>query len=244
MTYLVKKIRLQSYARHVDVPVVMNRLEAPCGAGGGPPEREGPQGRPLPPLLCDMGYDVCSLGSPKKFIMTHAIHPDHCPAITDIKLVASEPVIRQIEKYASYYYREEYNVEVVEFKGEFCETEHWTFDVRRSKYLPALACCYVLAEVKAFLICESSTANKFLEMARMAKLTPLYMWQPRDHVNHGVTLHAKDIYDGYFIDTRSWDAYADNVIPKCVPSILDVKMDPAAHRGNPYAERILREGRL
>jgi hypothetical protein len=232
---LVKKTRLQSYARHVDVPV-MNKHFLSAEAGGGPPEREGPQGRPLPPLLYDMGYDVCSLGSPKKFIITHAIHPDHCPAVTDIKLIASEPVIRQIEKYASYYYREEYNVEIVEFKGEFYETEHWTYNARRSRYVPALACCYVVAEAKALLICESSVANKFLEMARVRGLMPLYMWQPRDHMNQGITLHAKDIYDGYFIDPTSWDAYADNVVPKCVPSILDVKMDPDRWQNNPYSK--------
>jgi hypothetical protein len=236
LTSLVKKIRLNSFYLHSNTSARIAK-EAPLQvASGGPPEREGPQGQPLPPLLRNTGFDVCGLGSLKEFIITHAVHPDHCPAVTNAKLICSKPVIRQIEEYAPYYYRDEYNVEVVEFKGEFYETEHWTFDVRRSKYVPALACCYVLADVKAFLICESSVANKFLKIARALKLMPLYMWQPRGHVNQGITLHTKDICDGYFIDPRSWDAYADNVIPKCVPSILDVKMDPNKWQKNPYSK--------
>jgi len=57
-------------------------------------------------------------------------------------------------------------------------------------------------------------------------------------------MFANDLHDGYFLDPTVWEIYADNVIPKCVPSILDVKRNPVAHRGNPYAERILRDGRL
>lgn len=192
----------------------------------------------LPKLPMDVGCDVCGFGKPAKFLLTHPIHPDHCPAITGVQLVCAPPLIEQIEKFAPYYYREEFNVEVVEFKGEYFETHHYPYDPRLQRYVKVKACGYILKDVKCFFIPESFEANRLLAEARAKGLTPLYTWQPRDHLNDGPTLHAKDIYDGYFVDPRPDDKrdHASNVIPKCVPSILDIKTDPDRWPGNKFAE--------
>lgn len=53
--------------------------------------------------------------------------------------------------------------------------------------------------------------------------------------NKGHVVTHRDLPDGYLLDNRTWTRYASNIIPKCVPSLQDVKRDPRRWRGNKYA---------
>jgi hypothetical protein len=247
MTNLVKKTRLQSYARHVDVPVI--RLEAPCGAGGGPPEREGPQGRPLPPPYPEgLIVGVCGRGKPLAYLLEQR-HIDEIAAEVGVEFHAAAPLIEELQEKLSFLFNEEFGNKFVEFKGEWIETEHTGYVQLPNggwKHQSTVSYCYVLSNdwlrnvvgykgVAPFgTVTESDEANELLQTVRGRGLAPLYHWQSRLHVRVGQVITHRELPDGYLLDNRIWRSRIPNVVPKCVPSLLDVKNNPQKYKGNPY----------
>jgi hypothetical protein len=177
---LVKKIRLQSYARHVDAPAVINRLEAPCGAGGGPPEREGPQGRPMPPPY-----------------LLEQDRIDEIPAESGAVFYAAGPLISRLQEKLNFLFKEEFGNKFVEFKGEWIETKHTGYVQLPGggwKHQSTVSYCYVL---------------------------------------------TRELLDGYLLDNRTWRSMMPNVVPKRVPSLLDVIKEPQKYKDNSYARCIV-----
>jgi hypothetical protein len=144
---LVKKIRLQSYARHVDAPAVINRLEAPCGAGGGPPEREGPQGRPMPPPYPEgLMVGVCGRSNPLVYLLEQD-HIDEIPAESGAVFYAAGPLISRLQEKLNFLFKEEFGNKFVEFKGEWIETKHTGYVQLPGggwKHQSTVSYCYVL----------------------------------------------------------------------------------------------------
>ena len=200
MTYanLVKKIRLQSYARHVDVPVVINRLEAPCGAGGGPPVREGPQ--LPPPYPGGLIVGVCGRSNPLVYLLEQD-HIDEIPAEAGAVFYAAGPLISRLQEKLNFLFKEEFGNKFVEFKGEWIETKHTGYVQLPNggwKQQSTVSYCYVLTNdwlrnvvgykgVASFgTVTESDEANELLQTVRGRGLAPLYHWQSRLHVRISV----------------------------------------------------------
>lgn len=71
-----------------------------------------------------------------------------------------------------------------------------------------------------FAYIDESAESEVLLAAFCEKgLTPLFHWQPREHFDRKYAITHRDLPDGYLMDNRVWKPYAENVIPKCVPSI-------------------------
>ncbi|RLF12929.1 MAG: hypothetical protein DRJ69_00075, partial [Thermoprotei archaeon] len=83
---------------------------------------------------------------------------------------------------------------------------------------------------------ESSEANVLLEKARAEKFIPLFHWQSRNHIDMGLRVKANSLTDGYLLDNRKWRSRAPNVVPKCVPSLLDIARNPKQHEGKPLCQ--------
>jgi hypothetical protein len=72
-------------------------------------------------------------------------------------------------------------------------------------------------------VTESDEANELLQTVRGRGLAPLYHWQSRLHVRVGQVITHRELPDGYLLDNRIWRSRIPNVVPKCVPSLLDIK---------------------
>ncbi|MEM1792669.1 MAG: hypothetical protein QXE92_00315 [Thermofilaceae archaeon] len=158
---------------------------------------------------------------------------DEVPAVTDVTVYAAPPLIKELEKRLPFFV--EMN-KVVGFEGEWIQTEHKAFfEVRSEKKLRSSpSYCYVVGRY-AF-IDESAEAFHLLQMFREKGLIPLFHWQPRDHIDVGRRITHRDLPDGYLLDNRTWTRYAPNVIPKCVPSLQDIKQDPEKWKNNAYSK--------
>jgi hypothetical protein len=228
MTYanLVKKTRLQSYARHVDVPVVVNRLEAPCGAGGGPPAREGPQGRPLPPLLPfikDVGFDTCALTPDIKELYILQAHLDHvgippkgCTVYTAEKLV---PRIEGI------YSRFNIDVDVEVTSAEYIGHVYLKSDRKGTFFESAESYAAVLHNRKIVLIDEcddpASIFARFRE--RFPDFTITVMRVPYTHSATSYLNNPWKVWPHWLADNKSTAQYAPNVVPKRLVSALELQ---------------------
>ena len=183
----------------------------------------------------NVGFGVCGLGSPQAFYVSQ-IHLDELPAVTDATIIAAKPLLQELQEKRSFYFREEFNNKFIEFKGEWVKTQHAAFyelpyGGRKLKY--ASSYCYIVG-VFAY-IDESEEGPQLLRKFREKGLVPLYHWQSRNHLNSGYTITHRDLPDGYLLDNKTWRSYAPNVIPKCVPSLEDVKRNPRRWKGNKHA---------
>ncbi|MEM2045764.1 MAG: hypothetical protein QXO20_06255 [Candidatus Bathyarchaeia archaeon] len=188
------------------------------------------------PFPANMAFGVCGLGSPRNFFISQ-IHLDELPAVTGATIYAPPPLLEELQEKRAFYLREEFGNRFVEFKGEWFQTQHAAFYQQPSgnlKLTYANSYCYV---IEGFgYIDESVEGPQLLDKLRERGLTPLYHWQPRTHFNSGRTITHRDLPDGYLLDPRTWESYAPNVIPKCVPSVQDVFRNPGRHKGNPFAK--------
>ncbi len=219
-----------------------------AGGGGGRPNRSG---RPptLPPYPEGLVIGVCGLGSPRIILINH-IHDDELAAVAGAVFCGAPPVLEVLQERHPFYFREEFGNRFIEFKGEFFETLHYGYVHLPSgsamRLMPTPSYCYVLrhdwlAEVLGSAMSydygyvdESARAYEILQEFRAKRLMPLYHWQSRLHMNMGPTITARDLPDGYLLDNRKRFSYKPNVIPKCVPSLLDVKENPELYRDNQY----------
>jgi len=226
MTYanLVKKTRLQSYARHVDVPVVMNRLEAPSGAGGGPPEREGPKGRPLPPPLPfprHVGFDTCALTPAIKELYVLQLHADHvgippsgCKVFTPKE---------QVERLRGFYKRFKINAEVVGVEAE--EIGHIFMETSGLRFKYAQSYAVAIHEYQVILIdeCDDPRAVFRRFEKQYSGYTIAVMRVPYSHSASSYLNNPWQVYPHWLADNRAKKQYAPNVLPKTVPSLLDLQ---------------------
>lgn len=146
-------------------------------------------------------------------------------------------------------FEEEFGNRFVEFRGEWIETKHTGYVQTHDgwKLQSTASYCYVLThdwlrkvvgyeDPTSFgTITESDEANELLQMVRGRGLAPLYHWQSRLHMRIGQVITHRELTDGYLLDNRVWWSRMSNVLPKCVPSLLDVKNNPRKYKDNPYA---------
>ena len=221
---------------------------ASAGDGGGRPNHPGRPPNPPPPYPKGLVIGVCGLGSPRVVLLNH-IHDDELAAVAGTVFCGAPPVLEALQERYPFYFKEEFGNRFVEFKGEFYETVHYGYinlPNGSMQLMPAPSYCYILrrrwlAEILGMLMSydygyvdESARAYEILREFRAKRLTPLYHWQSRLHMNVGPTITARDLPDGYLLDNRKQYSHKTNVIPKCVPSLLDVKENPEVHRDNPY----------
>ena len=224
------------------------------GAGGGPPgNREGPQRRPVPPFPRGLLVGVCGIGEPKVCLLDQT-HIDEIAAVAGIEFHVAPPLMAELQEKRSFLFKEELGNRFVEFKGEWIPTQHSghiQLPDGREKLRPTFSCCYILtyewlhkvvgyATPASFgTVTESDEANALLQMVRERGLTPLYHWQSRLHVRVGPVITHRELMDGYLLDNRTWQSKFPNVVPKCVPSLLDVAMNPQRYKGNPYIKYVV-----
>lgn len=190
------------------------------------------------PFPANLAFGVCGLGSPQNFFISQ-IHLDELPAVMNATIYAAPLLLEELQEKRAFYLREEFGNKFVEFRGEWVQTQHAAFyelpyGGMRMKYTNSY--CYV---VEGFgYIDESVEATQLLRKFREKGLTPLYHWQSRKHFNSGYTITHRDLPDGYLLDPRTWESYAPNVIPKCVPSLQDVKENPMRWKNNAFIKVI------
>jgi len=227
MTYanLVKETRLQSYARHVDVPVVVNRLEAPCGAGGGPPEREGPQGRPLPPPLpfpAYVGFDTCARSPNIKELYILQLHLDHIGIPPEDCAIFTAK--RQVEALKELYKKFNIEADITGIQAE--EIGHLYFKANPfgSRYSYAESYAVVLHEHHIVLIDECDNPKSVFERFRKlySDYTIAIMRVPYSHSAVSYLNNPWQVRPHWLADNKAKEPYAPNVLPKVLPSLLDV----------------------
>jgi hypothetical protein len=176
-------------------------------------------------------------------------HIDEIPAETGIEIHAAAPLIKELQEKMDFLFEEEFGNRFVEFRGEWIETKHTGYVQTHNgwKLQSTASYCYVLTHdwlrnvvgykgVASFgTVTESDEANELLQTVRGRGLAPLYHWQSRLHVRVGQAITHRELPDGYLLDNRIWRSRIPNVVPKCVPSLLDVKRDPRRWKGNKYA---------
>jgi hypothetical protein len=249
LTGLVKKMRLNSFYSRSNTGARIAR-EAPLQvAGGGPPIREGPQRRPLPPPYpSGLIIGVCGKDNPLVYFLEQD-HIDEIPAVAGAVFYATGPLINRLQEKLDFLFKEEFGNKFIEFKGEWIETEH-TGHVQLPnggwKQQSTVSYCYVLTNdwlrnvvgykgvASLGTVTESDEANELLQTVRGRGLAPLYHWQSRLHVRVGQVITHRELPDGYLLDNRIWHSRIPNVVPKCVPSLLDIKTDRERWRDHPY----------
>ena len=223
---LVKKIRLQSYARHVDAPAVINGLEASCGAGGGPPVREGPQGRPMPPPLPfprQVGFDACALTSAIEELYVLQLHLDHIGIPPEgCKVFTAESQVRNLEKiYESFGVK--VNVEGVQADeiGHLFLKEN----ALGLRYDYAESYAVVVHKYKLILIDESDDPKSVFERfkKRYCGYTIAIARVPYAHSAVSYLNNPWQVCPHWLVDNSAERPYAPNVIPKMLPTLLDAK---------------------
>jgi hypothetical protein len=148
--------------------------------GWGPPEREGPQGRPMPPPY-----------------LLEQDRIDEIPAESGAVFYAAGPLISRLQEKLNFLFKEEFGNKFVEFKGEWIETKHTGYVQLPGggwKHQSTVSYCYVL---------------------------------------------TRELLDGYLLDNRTWRSMMPNVVPKRVPSLLDVIKEPQKYKDNSYARCIV-----
>ena len=185
----------------------------------------------LPPLPKEVGYDVCGFAKPSRFIITHD-HLDHLPAKTNVTLTCATPLMERLMKRRIY---EDVGVEIEEYSGEYFETRHMVSAGRGFVMTPTYG--YFLNDVA--IIPESINAEELLNEFRLKRVVIVFFKQPRSHMN-GVW-HPRDLEQVYFADPSSPQKYAPNVVPKCTPSLADIKDMPKVFANNPYAEKFTKQ---
>lgn len=227
--------------------------------GGGRPARN--PGRPptLPPYPRGLVIGVCGRrhAQPERTVFVISqIHLDEIAAVANAVFYADPELQEELKEKRSYLFYEEFNNDFRELKA-WTVTEHVGWVERRGikRLEKTKSCCYVFTPqwLEANLsykttstfcyIDESSEANVLLEKARAEKFIPLFHWQSRNHIDTGLRVKANSLTDGYLLDNRKWRSRAPNVVPKCVPSILDVAKNPKQHKGNPFVKLAL-SGRI
>lgn len=183
----------------------------------------------------NIAFGVCGLGNPETFFVSQ-IHLDELPAVTGATIYAAPPLMQELREKRPFYMREEFGNKFVEFDGEWVKTQHAAFyelpnGGLKLKY--ASSYCYIVGAYA--YIDESVEGEQLLRKFREKGLAPLYHWQSRNHFNGGYAVTHRDLPDGYLLDNRRWERYAPNVIPKCVPSLQDVKRNPGKWPGNKFA---------
>jgi len=237
--------------------VCLRRHASGQGGGGGRPARN--SGRPptLPPYPAGLVIGVCGRKRPGRMVFVISqIHIDEIAAVANAVFYADPELQEELKEKRPYLFYEE-------LENDFRELKAWTvtervgwFEKHGVKRLrKTKSYCYVLTPqwLEANLsyktastfcyIDESSEANSLLEKARAERFVPLFHWQSRNHIDVEPRVKANSLADGYLLDNRKWCSYAPNVVPKCVPSILDVAKNPRQHRGNPFAKLAL-SGRI
>lgn len=183
----------------------------------------------------NVAFGVCGLGNPENFYISQT-HLDELPAVTGAVIHAAPPLLQELQETRSFYLKEEFGNKFVEFKGECIRTQHAAFYPLPNgglKLKHANSYCYVVG-VYGY-IDESMEGPQLLQKFREKGLVPLYHWQSRTHFNSGRAITHRDLPDGYLLDNRTWQSYAPNVIPKCVPSLQDVKENPKKWRNNVFS---------
>ena len=238
-------------------PLVYSRNYASvAGGGGGRPNRSG---RPptLPPYPEGLVIGVCGRRhSDRTVFVISQIHMDEIAAVTDAVFYADPELQEKLKEKRPYLFYEEFNNDFRELKA-WAVTEHTGWIVRHGikrlvktksycyKFMPEWLEKYLSfrASQSYTYIDESSEAHVFLERARTEDSTPLYHWQSRNHIDIEPRVKANSLTDGYLLDNRKWHSRIQNVVPKCVPSILDIAKNPKQHKGNPFAKLAL-SGRI
>jgi len=196
---------------------------------------------------------VCGNGEPKACLIDQ-IHIDEIPAVAGVEFHAASPLIVELQEKRAFLFKEELRNRFVEFKGEWVQTRHsghMPLPDGREKLQPTFSYCYILtyewlykvvgyATPASFgTVTESDEANMLLQMVRERGLTPLYRWQSRLHVRIGSVITHRELTDGYLLDNRVWHSRIQNVVPKSVPSILDVVKNPQKYKDNPYVKYVV-----
>ncbi|MHA1632549.1 MAG: hypothetical protein ACTSXC_07080 [Candidatus Freyarchaeota archaeon] len=166
-----------------------------------------------------------------------------------IEFYAAPPLMAELQEKRPFLFKEELDNRFVEFKGEYIKTCHSGYvqlPDGRGKLRLASSYCYILtrawlhrvvgykAPTSFGMVPESDEANELLRVVRERGLTPLYHWQSRLHVRSSIVITHRELVDGYLLDNRIWHSRIPNVVPKRVPSLLDVKNNPQRWKRNPY----------
>jgi len=222
-------------------------------AGGGPPGNQvGPWRRSPPPYPSGLVVGVCGKGRPRVCLLDQR-HIDEIPAEVGVEFHAAAPLIKELQEEMSFLFKEKFGNRFVEFKGEWVQTKHTGYvQLPNGGWKPrsTVSYCYILTSDWLYsvvgynstasfgTITESDDANKLLQMVHERGLAPLYRWQSRLHIRVGQVVTHRELPDGYLLDNRTWQSRFPNVVPKCMPSLLDVATNPQMYKGNPYIEYV------
>ena len=204
-------------------PLIHSRSYASAaGGGGGRPGRPGrPPQKPLP-FPKDVGFDTCALSPYIQQLYILQLHRDQVGVPPPGCIVFSPPEIREE-------LRENYNrvgIEVSIKSIQATEIGHTFFKSDRSKrgfaYAPSYAA--VLDEERLILIDECDDPRTvFEEFKRKYKgYTIAIMRTPYTHAALSFLNNAHEIFPHWLADNKKTGQYASNVLPKMLPSLLDL----------------------
>ncbi|HID29406.1 MAG TPA: hypothetical protein EYP19_05315 [Desulfobacterales bacterium] len=227
------------------------------GGGGGRPDRSGRPPNPPPPFPKGLIIGVCGRrGFGNAIFVISQIHIDEIAAAANAVFYVDPDLQEELKEKRPYLFYEEFNNEFRELKA-WRVTEHtgWTCKPDGTRKLEnTKSYCYRftpnwLESALSFKtnhtyasIDESFEANCLLGKARAEGFVPLFHWQPRGHVDVGSRITPPRLPDGYLLDNRTWRSHG-NVVAKCVPSILDVLLNPSRWGDNEYARYFSRRGK-
>jgi hypothetical protein len=201
-----------------------------------------------PPYPEGLIVGVCGRSNPLVYLLEQD-HIDEIPAEAGAVFYAAGPLISRLQEKLNFLFKEEFGNKFVEFKGEWIETKHTGYVQLLDggwKHQSTVSYCYVLTNdwlrnvvgykgVASFgTVTESDEANELLQTVRGRGLAPLYHWQSRLHMRVGQVITHRELPDGYLLDNRTWRSMIPNVVPKRVPSLLDIKIDHERWRNHPY----------
>lgn len=195
----------------------------------------------------DFFFDVCSINgksSAKVTVFLTRVHPDRIPAETCLEMHVDPDAVKILEKKYSFLWRERVgehrlDIEVKEHKNTF-KTQCVAWDAERGFYSDfSWGFVAAVGEDVFMVIPESIYAGKLLQRARFEGFTPVFYRQIEALSISKKPITHKDLSDGFFVDTRSRRKYAENVIPRRLPSLYEVKINPHLFKGNPLLEYLV-----
>ena len=255
-----KNVNIIHYNNYYSNTVCLRRRASGQGGGGGRPARN--SGRPptLPPYPRGLVIGVCGRrhAQPERTVFVISqIHLDEIAAVTNAVFHVDPELLENLKDKCPYLFEKEFNNDFRELKA-WAVTEHtgWIVKCGVKRLAKTKSYCYKftpewLEKHLSFRVSrsyayidESSEAYTLLERARAEGSTPLFHWQSRNHIDIGPRVKANSLVDGYLLDNRKWHSRIPNVVPKCVPSILDILQRPDRWRDNEYARYFAERGRI